>query len=59
LVRKQVYVAYKFVTKEPTPFSMYGENPLPAVYKKNSLLSDYYLFPAVKESHHITDLKIV
>jgi len=52
-------VAYKFVTKEPTPFSMYVENPLPALYEKNSLLSDYYLFPAVKESHHITDLKIV
>jgi len=36
-----------------------GKNPLPAVYKKNSLLSDYYLFPAVKESLHITDLKIM
>lgn len=52
-------MAYKFVTKEPTPFSLYGENPLPAVYKKNSLLNDYYLFPAGKESLHITDLKIM
>jgi len=52
-------MAYKFVTKEPTPFSLYGGNPLPAVYKKNSLLSDCYLFPAVKENLHITDLKVI
>jgi hypothetical protein len=52
-------MAYKCVTKEPTPFSLDGENPLPAVYKKNLLLSDYYLFPAVKESRHIIDLKIM
>jgi len=52
-------MAYKFVTKKPTPFSLSGENPLPAVYKKNSLVSGYYLFPAVKESLHITDLKVI